>query len=158
MAHTCYSAFWGDAAVDLVTILDTIARGDARKMKQHTYWTLCVVQREIERATGFPASTIPAHIGPPMPPLIPDDQEALLRATAQQFLAGLVADQFDSAAPGHHGARFLQPLWMSNAGAAEPNALVTLTSIVPPPPPPPPPPPFPPLDCVLGRVRNALDS
>ena len=161
MPHFCYSVFWGDAAFDLVTILDGVARGDARKMLISTYQTLCVVQREIERASGFPFATIPPPIVGSSP--FPDTQEALLRAVAQQFLAALVADQFDNATSDHHGARFLQTQWMSQAGVAEDGALVQLTSFnlpypSPPPPPPPPPPPFPPLTSVLGRVRNALGS
>lgn len=155
MPHNCSSVHWGNAAVELCEILDSIARGDALRMKQHTYWTLGVVQREIERATNFPQAFIPAHIGIPSP--LPDDQEALLRAVAQQFLCGLVADQFDTAGPQHHGPRVLMPFWMSQGGVPEANALVTLTSFNPPYPPPTPPP-FPPLDSVLGRVRNALGS
>ena len=160
MPHPCYSTFWGGTAVDLVTILDSIARGDARKMLISTYQTLCVVQREIERASGFPISAVPPPIVGPSP--FPDTQEALLRAVAQQFLCGLVADQFDSTAADHHGAALLQPKWMTNAGVAEDGALVALTGFNPPytspPLPPPVPPPFPPLGSVLGRVRNALGS
>jgi hypothetical protein len=150
MPHFCYTVYWGSAAVDLVNQLDAIAPGDVRRMKQHTYWTLCALQREIERATGFPQAPILGHLGPPPAP-IADDQEALLRATAQQFLNGLVSDQFDSVGPANHSGKFLQPFWMTD-GVAEMNAIVTLVGSVPP---------FvvpPPMTSVLGRIRAALGS
>lgn len=149
--HTCLTAFWGQQQPfeALVLMLNNISTGGALEMSDATYYTLCALQREVERAVGDPALQIPGHgLGPS--PWTPQD-EALLRAAAQAFMAELVKDQYDDV-PEKHASGTSN--WLDSNQTAEdaPHSAVDAIRggrnppplVVP--------------DGILPRIRNALGS
>ena len=150
--HTCVTAFWGQhqPIEALRLLLDQISPGGALSMSDATYWTLCALQREIERAIDDPPTDIPDH-NPSVPSPWPAQDEAALRAAAQAFMAELVKDQYDVVPNGGH--QHGNHKWLTSNGTEQlnPNAVESLIGgrqghpIVAP-------------GGVLPRVRNALDS
>lgn len=151
MAHTCLDTFWGkkQPIEALVAMLNLISRGGALNMSDATYFALCTLQREIERAIDEPPTEIPP-LGPGPSPWPPED-EAMLRAAAQAFVAELIKDQFDVVPQPWHNAGHRNWLPSNNTQQTTPDAVESLRggpnghgSVAP--------------DGILPRVRNSLDS
>jgi len=162
--HLCKTNFWdqpaplnaADVLIEWLNWLDSIptpptAPHPARTMQPATWATLCLVQFEVERATGFPHAFIPPYSGGGD---FLDENEADFRATMQVFLALLVADQWDPSPPDNHSHSKWAWIHTSSAppapGSPEPAGMVMLTGDVQPPTADP--------ASLLGRIRNALDS
>ena len=153
--HTCVTTYWGknDPIAGLVEMLNLISWRGALDMSDATYYTLCALQREIERAVDASATDIPLPgVGPsPWTPI----QEAMFRASAQAFMAELVKDQWekDLANGDPHVAGTLEWLTSNHTAqtGAKQDAAQTLDggidghlTVVP--------------DGLLRKVRNALGS
>jgi hypothetical protein len=151
MAHPCKVNFWGDGATSFLNQLSWFESGatqPVRTMSWHTWATICVLQFEIERATGTSRSSPAAWIGGGD---FDDSEEADFRATAQALLALLVADQWDARGPNPHTHSI--PAWIKSppmSGNPEPASLTALIGG--------PPGPLPTPGSLLGRVRSALGS
>jgi len=145
MPHDCLTSFWGGSGENLHEWLDLIAFEDVRRMSKGTWFTICALQNEVERATGAAPTHIPRWLGGLSP--FPDDVEADFRAAADMFLADLAADQFDDLGLDHHTHSI--PIWLTTPpGIPQAGATTFLTGDVDPPTP----------DGLLGRIRNALGS
>jgi hypothetical protein len=149
MPHPCKANFWGGTAplyIEWIDWLETFGPQPVRTLTQETWMSVCVLQHELERATGIPSITPPVWIGGGG---FEEADDSTFRVLTHTLLGLLVADERDTVGPNPHTPSV--PGWMATGGGGnpDPDAMDALIGGMGPSPKP---------DSLLGRVRSALGS